>query len=231
MITKEDLRRIYNHLLLNVDYLTDPGLYFGKMGCLLFFAHYAKKYNNKINEDIVSDISEDIYSSIMRPVTYSFERGICGIGWGVEYLLQNELMEGDPDDILNDVDRTILNRDIRKVTPNAYIEVIGIIKYVVTRLTSSSGNTSVIPFPVDYLSELYQTICMLNRNAIFDLHQEEVIISENLTNGRFLGKPISLTPDMFGESVDFSNFPFIPLGLKNGLSGIGINALLKIGHS
>lgn len=36
------LTRIANHLIINTSFMTDLGLYHGKMGIVLFFAHYAQ---------------------------------------------------------------------------------------------------------------------------------------------------------------------------------------------
>ena len=37
----------------------------------------------------------------------NFRDGLAGIGWGIEYLLQNNYYEGDSEEILEDVDNVI----------------------------------------------------------------------------------------------------------------------------
>ena len=45
-------------------------------------------------------LMEDIYNNINEEIPIDFETGLCGIGWGIEYLLQNKLVNGNSDEIL-----------------------------------------------------------------------------------------------------------------------------------
>ncbi|MDR2773648.1 MAG: hypothetical protein LBC19_02690 [Tannerella sp.] len=50
---KEILPRIANHLMINASFLSDLGLYHGKMGIVLFFAHYSR-YTGLLNDFLYS---------------------------------------------------------------------------------------------------------------------------------------------------------------------------------
>jgi len=132
---KETIRKIYHHLLLNKAYISDVGLYFGKTGCLLFFAHYCKCFKNVIHEEIVSETIDEIFSQLVNISSFSMRNGLCGIGWGIEYLLQNQLMEGNSDEILEELDSKIFNKDIKFI--ESHPDFADILHYVVIRLTSS----------------------------------------------------------------------------------------------
>lgn len=43
---RKQLLSIANHLLLHTSFMTNLGLFYGKMGSVLFFVHYAKYTNN-----------------------------------------------------------------------------------------------------------------------------------------------------------------------------------------
>ena len=53
MNTEKDilLRRIANHLILHSIDIEDIGLFHGKMGVVLFFAHYARYTDSAIYDD------------------------------------------------------------------------------------------------------------------------------------------------------------------------------------
>lgn len=103
MKTEEDiylLNRISNHLLLNASYLSDIGLYNGRMGIVLFFAHYSKYTNQNYYDDFASILLDEIIEDLNYEKTYSFANGLSGIIWGVEYLYENSFIIGEPDFVL-----------------------------------------------------------------------------------------------------------------------------------
>jgi len=219
------IQKIYNHLLLNKIYLTNPGLYYGKTGCLLFFAHYARLFEDDVNGEIVSEITDDIFASVGAETAMGIQQGVCGIGWGVEYILQNRLMEGDSDEILADLDQMILRKEVKTIV--SHPDFTGIVRYVAVRLTSPCGGGTDIPFPQDYLTELYQAAAN-HPASMSDLSIQNDIntIRKTMAAGRFSEKPLVLSCDMLGQ-VSIDRFPLIPLGLYNGLSGLGIKLLLE----
>ena len=220
----DTIRKIYNHLLLNIAYVNNPGLYSGKTGCLLFFAHYAKLYDDKVNDEIVSEIIDDIFSTVGKISELNIPDGVCGVGWGVEYILQNQLMEGDSDEILADLDKMIFSRDIKTITSQA--DFSDIIKYAAIRLTSSCGGSKNIPFPRNYLLELYQAAKHPARIPDFAANNDLNVIKKVLEKGRFRRNPLCLAPEMTGHA-SIEEFPFISLGLHKGLSGFGIKLMIE----
>lgn len=215
--------KIYNHLLLNATYLTDYGLYEGKTGCLLFFAHYAKQHGDEVNDEVVSNLIDDIFANVSCMPAYDLKHGVCGIGWAVEYLLQNHLQEGNSDEILFDLDNRIVKNGINNQIPQA--DVTGIIKYVATRLTSPCGcTTNNIPYPPAFLQDLYYIATGEDLNT--DAGNDLSVIGKVLQSGRYQEKRAILSPDMTG-SASMEKFPHIFLSLHNGLSGLGIKLLLN----
>lgn len=217
----DSIEKIFNHLLLNIAYTKDYSLYYGKTGCLLFFAHYARLRNDEINDEIVSEIINDIFSSVHKIPILNIQQGICGIGWGVEYILQHKLLSGNSDEILFDLDKLILNQ-----APSTNSNYADILRYISFRLTSSCGKKGYLPFPHEYLLRLYHTISnnsqTVNNNTI---QRDLYILKETLNRGRFSSSPIRLTDEMIGIAP-INQYPLVPLGLNNGLSGLGIKWML-----
>ncbi len=220
---KIPINKIYDLLLLNTTYLDDYGLYEGKTGCLLFFAHYAKQYEDKVNNEIVSELIDDVFANAARISAYNMKYGICGIGWAVEYLLQNRLLEGNSDEVLFDLDKKIVKNEINDRMPHA--DIAGIAKYIAVRLTSPCGNfRSETPYSTTYLNNFYSTVAGMDLKT--DTRKDLVVIKKVLQAGRYPEKRAVLSPDMVGD-VSMDKFPFISLSLHNGLSGLGIKLLLN----
>lgn len=57
-MTKQ-LLSIANHLILHTSTMSDLGLFYGKMGSVLFFIHYAKHTNNSIYDDFAGEILDE----------------------------------------------------------------------------------------------------------------------------------------------------------------------------
>ena len=101
---EQDLRHIADMLLLNGTLSDCPGLIHGKTGIALFFFHYARHTGNELFENYAMDLIEEIQSQIHVNSPANYERGIAGIGTGIDYLIRNKYLEAD-DDIFDDLDQ------------------------------------------------------------------------------------------------------------------------------
>ena len=61
-----------------------------------------------IYEAIGGKLIDAIWSRITSATPCSFENGLLGIGWLIEYLLQHNLVDGNICEILEDVDNKLL---------------------------------------------------------------------------------------------------------------------------
>ena len=86
-------QRITNTLLLNASFIGNLGLMHGKMGIAIYFFHLAQETKNQIYEDYAGELIDEIYDEISTTTPLDFENGLAGIGWGIEYLVQNGFIE------------------------------------------------------------------------------------------------------------------------------------------
>ncbi|MBQ7823187.1 MAG: hypothetical protein IJ338_03290 [Bacteroidaceae bacterium] len=222
------LERIANDLLFSSLGVKNIGLYNGLMGCVIFFSEYARYSRKRVFEQAASERMDRVYSLVGQVPLLEMENGLCGVGWGIEYLLQHNLMVGDSDKILFDLDWRVMKRDLRRPTPGSFSIILDILRYVSVRLTSCKAEESEkLPFPDEYLLELVHVVSEL---AVVDMKiagYRDVLVY-TLRNGRYKGNPICIEPDMIGVLPDIKNLPFLPIGLYRGVSGIGLNVMLKI---
>ncbi len=109
------LRRITNNLIINASFLENPGLYHGKMGIVLFFVHYSRYTGMGLYDDFAGLLLDEIYEEINTWTPVDFENGLAGIGWGIEYLLQNGFMAGDSFAILRELDEKLQESDLNRM--------------------------------------------------------------------------------------------------------------------
>jgi hypothetical protein len=100
-------QRITNTLLLNASFIGNIGLLHGKMGISICFYHLARQAKNRICEDYAGELIDEIYEEITANTPIDFENGLAGIGYGIEYLVQNGFIEADTDEVLEEFDNRI----------------------------------------------------------------------------------------------------------------------------
>lgn len=100
---EKDLEQIANMLILNGTLTECPGLIHGKMGIAVFFFHYAQFTGNELFADYAMDVIGEMLNQIHVNSPADYEKGIAGIGVGIDYLIQNNFLDVE-DDICEDFD-------------------------------------------------------------------------------------------------------------------------------
>jgi len=101
-------QRLINALLLHSSFIDNPGLLNGKMGISICFYHLARQTENSIYEDYAGELVDEIYEDITMDTPLDFASGLAGIGWGIEYLVQNNFIEADTDEVLEEIDKRLM---------------------------------------------------------------------------------------------------------------------------
>lgn len=156
-MNKEDnilLKRIVNHLILHASFTDDVGLFHGKMGIILFFAHYARYTGNHLFDDFAGELLNEVYENVTEALPINLESGLCGIGWGTGYLIQNGFLEGNADEILKEIDHKIMEQDLKRMKDRSLpTGLLGIGCYIDQRLCVPRKETEDRPFDDTYLTD------------------------------------------------------------------------------
>ena len=118
------LSRIANHQLMFGSFNTDSSIVYGRMGLVLFFFHYARYTENTLFEDFGGEILDEIFDDMHTEMIWGFESGLCGIAWGIEYLLANKFISGDSNEVLFDIDQKIISMYAKGMTTRQISETI-----------------------------------------------------------------------------------------------------------
>ena len=146
------LLQIADQHLLNGLHCPHPGLWNGKTGMSVFFFLLSRATGNKRYEDFASKLLDDVCSNLSTRTPVSFADGLCGIGWAIEYLKTEGFIEADTNDILSEVDKQIMERDVRRITDYTLETGLeGIIAYIQIRM---DNNCNIPKFDRTYLKEI-----------------------------------------------------------------------------
>ncbi len=217
MIMHIKIEQALSYLYINSSYLNDLGLFHGKMGMVLFFSEFAHICPNKAYEDLASNLLGEIYEEIHYDLPINLENGLCGIGWGIEYLVQHRLMKGDTDEILSDIDQKVMEiNPLRMKDFSLRCGLGGIACYVLARL-NASRQSKTLPFDDDYLNILQEAMSQ----AVFP-HEDEIGFNlleslQQVLNGQHIN--LQLPSFLTFYEMKETSFDDVLLGLENGLTG------------
>lgn len=138
IFTKEE--KMLNRLILHAnDVPSAIGLLDGKMGIALVLAHYARCRGKKKLEHAADFLVENVMNQLTTTVSIDFANGLSGIGWGIEYLIQNNYMKGCGADILQDLDERIMQVEVTRIKDWSLEKgLLGILHYVLYHLQGAN---------------------------------------------------------------------------------------------
>lgn len=112
-----------------------------EIGTILYNYFYARATGNVSFEEKADELLDAVLEKANRSMPLHLEKGLCGLGCGLIYMTRNGLIEGDENEILNEIDQ-IVNRSMHQSesAKNLYWEgVYGWIHYLRIRI---SGNNA-----------------------------------------------------------------------------------------
>ena len=150
IFTKEE--KMLNRLILHAnDVPSAIGLLDGKMGIALVLAHYARCRKKKNIEHAADFLVESVMNQLTTTISIDFANGLSGIGWGIEYLIQNNYMKGCGADILQNLDERIMQFDVTRIKDWSLEKgLLGILHYVLYHLQGANKSESSV-FDSSYL--------------------------------------------------------------------------------
>lgn len=205
IFTKEE--KMLNHLILHANDVPNAiGLLDGKMGIALVLAHYARCSRKKKIEHAADFLVENVMNQLTTTVSIDFANGLSGIGWGIEYLIQNNYMKGCGADILQDLDERIMQVDVTRIKDWSLEKgLLGILHYVLYHL-QGANKSELRVFDKPYLASW---LSILKDNE--DLH-------------KLLQKGLDKEKDFYKSDLHIfikqqSRVDTKKLSLENGLAG------------
>ena len=136
---------------------TSPCLWNGWTGRLIALCEYSRHSGDDGYEELAGGLFDNISESLSPTGEFpvSFAHGVCGIGWGLIYLVRNGLAEMDVDKELSVIDSMVVERNPERVADLSFNTGIGgILCYVVNRLYLLRGNVDGSAYDRAYLASL-----------------------------------------------------------------------------
>jgi hypothetical protein len=130
--------------LLEARCLTDYSLYNGKTGLSMACFMLAKITDEKSYAAKAALLLNELSEEIATVKELNFENGLSGIGWGIEWLVQNDFIEANTNEILEDLDDELYKAVVYAKSPDLSLSkgTIGRAMYFYKRLCARNFKVS-----------------------------------------------------------------------------------------
>lgn len=209
-------QRLLHHMMLHSKDYPNQGLLYGRLGVALVMEQYAMNTQLKPVRILAENIIEESFEHISCDVPLDLASGLCGIGWSIEYMLQNGYVKGNSLDICEAIDKKLMQENpIFPEDLSLERGLEGKLHYILSHIqgTKDIGN----PFSTQYLELL-----MTKLNLIIESNRTTTSTMRNLIilfTKMYHSKPWSYSLDLANfVSSDVKNSKEV-LGLRKGLAG------------
>ena len=193
-------------------------LWEGCMGLLIVLCEYEEYLHSDDHTSLAGELLERITTQITPTAEFSlsFAHGLCGIGWGLIYMMRNGFADMDFSEELSVIDLKIMERDPKRITDYSFQSGIGgILCYVTNRLFLLQKNEKEFIFDTRYLDSLREAAKRaLNEDTDFRTHSYALLLLKYNRDNWHVLQP------KWKDVIDLPTFlPQNPKNWKNGMTG------------
>lgn len=138
---KELNRRTFRSL----DKAYPVGLFHGQMGVSIYFYHLSRMEKDDSYKIIAEQLLDDVLNRLSSESSLSVENGLAGIGLGITHLIKFDFVEGDINELLEDIDNFIFKQIV--FSPANYsvskIELLHLLFYFYVRLKDQTSEDNI----------------------------------------------------------------------------------------
>ena len=106
---EKNLQQIANILIMNLNTVRGIGLISGKMGVTVLLYHCGSILKKEVYTQMGDECLDEIFSSLKGLTDKSFQGGLSGIGFGINYLEQNGLVEIDDEEFYDEFEGVLFD--------------------------------------------------------------------------------------------------------------------------
>jgi hypothetical protein len=226
----KEILKIANTLVLYSYCIENKGLIHGKMGIVLFLYHYARYFKESLYNEFADTLFDEIMEDIIK-TSNDFEYGLIGIGWAIDYLIKKGFVEGNPDELLEDVDTRIFSH----IHINPQYSIFGCGLYLLMRLKSDPPNKDYLTKQFDKITLLWQEKLKKNEFVIPLYHLNSVLIfviqayEMGYIKNQYLQLK-SILEDLFEHSLSNDYFDYADLKITDEILNNNKNEWLRLSN-
>lgn len=219
-------QKVIHHLMLHAFSLDDSGLLTGKLGVAVTFYLLGRKTGVDAYTQVADRLLDRMLSRIDDRLPWGFSAGLCGIGWGMDFLLYHGFVKGDPLEVCEEIDRAVMRLNVRRIADYGLEKGWeGLLHYVLAHMACCRKYGLPEPFDTEFVADLRAALRLIPPGSLSRpgeaLREQWRLSGETQTIGydfplrQFTG-PVGVKEKEIGK---------FPLGIKSGLAGFLIKRL------
>jgi hypothetical protein len=214
-------QRWLHQIVLHSNDVPARGLFDGQMGIVIVLSEYVRARKARPLKTAINFLLDQVLDNLSTEMPLYFANGLTGIGWGVEYLLQNKFQRGSGADICAAIDQKLMQQNILRQTDLSLEKGLeGWLHYIVAHLQGAQRNGRQV-FDAAYLQDCQSVCCNLIGQGIAPSLEALCKKFVALTNGQQVSYEFSLTS--FINPTIKRNTTL--LGLHDGMAGLLFNLI------
>lgn len=149
------------------------GLLYGKIGKSIYHFLMYRLSNENGYEEEAERLLDEVISGVPDLFNTNFDHGLCGIGYGIEFLIQNNYVAGDSNNILTDFDDRIFRSFNENETNDLSLDtgLTGYLLYFLNRLGNKSDKLT-YEVNLKVLKAIINKICAYMESYIDDMTRD-----------------------------------------------------------
>ncbi len=218
--------RVVNFLIIYAFSEGRVGLLKGRTGIAIAFYLLGGKKNSDVYSVFGEKLLQSVLSGLTGGLSNSFATGLCGIGWGIEYLFRQNFIMCSSNTFEN-LDYRIMNTNLAEMNFSLEEGLEGMLHYVLIHLYNCNLRKETQPFTPSFLENLYQQIKFVSDRTSLPARMKLLMeqyscwyetgkLQYDFGLKDFIEKNIKCSENLFQEKV---------LSLHNGLAGYIVNKM------
>lgn len=177
------LKQMLHRYLFQAEYLPTPGVYRSKISAAILFYRYARYSQDLKYEELADELLEKICHKIRGDSPVNFGFGLSGLAWGIGYLLKENFIEGDINEVLAEIDSYIMERNLYRIKDLSFdTGLSGMCFYVEWRVNFAMDQGISLPFDEVYLKDW----SAVATNRLLESYTEEEILLKMWNHMKFI---------------------------------------------
>lgn len=162
MYSQDTLQTIFHTI---IRPCTDNGIVSGNMARWIWASHYTKKY--KLNDNRVYQFHEQIFQAIKkRTLPLNFKNGLLGIGWGLIYMYNENLIDEIDAEVFEIIDNEISNLNLKHICDySLFYGLGGLYAYICNRIAYCCSKGTSIPWDKHFISDCEKVAYKMIKNG------------------------------------------------------------------
>lgn len=158
---------LIHHLIIKTTTMNQFGLFNGKTGIAIAFFNYGKYVRNAVYTEYADNLIDGLFAKIEKRIGNSFATGFSGIGWGIEYLVQNNFVVCEVEQTCKDIDEIVMTTDMRRMDElSLEYGLEGFLHFIMIRLAGAKKRNESRPFDDTYLKDTRRKLLSLPKKII-----------------------------------------------------------------